>query len=161
VKDTKKMLASLRLEATGRKCDGCQGVIGRWTDKCYYDAKLDRAYCSTGGCTERINGTPPCVVCTAEVNPFEQGEPQMIPGVGRACRDCVATLGEKNAGKGMEPGPEDGLTPAEARVVLDGPYMVREVKPGWFHVGIGVGGPRTSTGSRRRAFQKCAAFNRE
>lgn len=164
-----KKFAVLRLEANQRKCDGCGIVIGRFTDKCYYDKRTDRAYCSTGGCAERVRSQAPCSSCSNTLNPFEE-KVHEVPGVGSVCVLCMTEVGKDTTKlrglKVVNPDTVTGLTPEERQRVDEGPYVVVEARPGFYQVALPIDAKKhvRATGDHSvllRLLKKCASYNAE
>lgn len=182
--------AYARLEATGRKCDGCGTHIGRWTDKCYYDPVFQRAYGNVCGCAVQFTKAPFCSGCGAKLNPFQTERVVEIPRAGGYDRFgpcCAVGLVEKKESEAAESSAVSGkreeramkalprasivlgseepeLTEAEMREAEEGPYRVIEVSADWYQVALtlpeGKKFVRSAVPSKVRATRLCAKFNR-
>jgi hypothetical protein len=158
---TVEKTAQERLEETGRKCDGCGTVIGRWTKQCLFVDGL--AYCSTGGCADKINEAP-CCDCGRPINPFLVDQFVTLPGVGVVCRACAdQESGASNGFAAMVPPKHVKLTPAQHESIQRGPHIVVEVSAGWYQTIYPMRGQKkrvlTATSEVARAFAKCAEYN--
>lgn len=185
VPDTPTAKARARLEAVGRKCDGCGTAIGRWTENCYYDTQLDKVYGSACGCSVRLTTAPFCVNCGGKVNPFQTEGVIRIPRAGgfdTYCKSCSEgeELGADDApvthkrpkiGMGKPVAvtalPKDvALTDSDRDYVAAGPYKIVERFQGWYNVIMpapagGRAFVRHAGGDLERATKKCAQWNKE
>lgn len=114
-KPAEKSPAVLRLEKTGRICDGCGDKIGRWTRKCAYDTRVDNVYCSTGGCAEELRQSPVCDNCSHKINPFTDKATKILtwPQETNYCGGCSAKL--EDEGERLLRELEEEAEEAEAR----------------------------------------------